>query len=143
MTLALNQAAKAYDSKEVPVGAVIVKNNHVIGMGRNMVISHNSVVSHAEIIAINKASHYLNNYRLIGCEIYVTLEPCHMCAKAIVDARIDRLYFGAFEPKTGAVQSIDQFLDRKDLNHMVTYCGGYMKNKSADLLRKFFKSKRA
>jgi tRNA(adenine34) deaminase len=142
MTLALNQAVKAFDSKEVPVGAVVIKNNHIIGMGRNMVISHNSVASHAEIIAINKASQYLNNYRLIGCEIYVTLEPCHMCAKAIVDARISSMYFGAPEPKTGAVQSIDHFLDRGDLNHQVSYSGNHMKRQSAELLKKFFQSRR-
>ena len=84
----------------------------------------------------------LKNYRLNDCEIYITLEPCHMCAKAIVDARISHLYFGALEPKTGAIKSIDQFLDRNDLNHRVSYSGGYMEKQSSDLLKSFFKSKR-
>ena len=95
-----------------------------------------------EINAINEASKFIKNYRLKGCDIYVTLEPCHMCAKAIVDARIDNLFFGAYEPKTGAIESIDQFLDRDDLNHKVLFSGGHMQRKSSDLLKKFFRSKR-
>ena len=142
MLQAICMANQAFLRDEVPVGAIVVKDGVIIGQGFNEVVTNNSVSCHAEINAINEAGKTIKNYRLLGCEIYVTLEPCHMCAKAIVDARIDRLYFGAFEPKTGAVQSIDQFLDRKDLNHIVKYCGGYMQNKSADLLKKFFKSKR-
>ena len=121
MTLAMNLAKLAFNKDEVPVGAVVVKDGIVIGQGYNKVISKNSVSCHAEILAINEASDLLKNYRLGGCEIYVTLEPCHMCAKAIVDARISNLYFGAHEPKTGAIKSIDQFFDRKDLNHRVSY----------------------
>lgn len=142
MLQAICMANQAFLRDEVPVGAIVVKDGVIIGHGFNEVVTNNSVSCHAEINAINEAGKTIENYRLLGCEIYVTLEPCHMCAKAIVDARIDRLYFGAFEPKTGAVQSIDQFLDRKDLNHVVKYCGGYMQNESADLLKKFFKSKR-
>ena len=110
--------------------------------GFNQVIEKNSVSSHAEINAINQASQFINNYRLNGCDLYVTLEPCHMCAKAIVDARINSLYFGANEPKTGSIESIDQFLDRDDLNHKVLYSGGHMKEQSSKLLKKFFYSKR-
>ena len=135
-------AHKAFHCHEVPVGSVVIKNGKIIGYGFNSVIANNSVSSHAEINAINEASKKLNNYRLSNCQIYVTLEPCHMCAKAIVDARIDHLYFGAFEPKTGAISSIDQFLDRGDLNHRTQYSGGYMQNQSSDLLKKFFKTKR-
>ena len=105
-------------------------------------IEKNSVSSHAEINAINQASQFINNYRLNGCDLYVTLEPCHMCTKAIVDARINSLYFGANEPKTGSIESIDQFLDRDDLNHKVLYSGGHMKEQSSNLLKKFFYSKR-
>ena len=142
MLLALNEAKNAYAANEVPVGAIISKGGKIIGRGFNQVIKNNSVSSHAEINAINEASQNIKNYRLNGCDIYVTLEPCHMCAKAIVDARISNLYFGATEPKTGAVQSIDRFLDRKDLNHKVSYSGGYNSNQSADLLKKFFQLKR-
>ena len=142
MSLAISMAEVAFQDEEVPVGAVVVCQGQVIGTGFNQVITNNSVSSHAEIEAINNASKTINNYRLINCEIYVTLEPCHMCAKAIVDARLDFLYFGASEPKTGAIKSIDQFLDRKDLNHRVSYSGGHMEKKSSELLRNFFQTKR-
>ena len=142
MKSALNQAEIAFKNDEVPVGAIIVKDKKIIGRGFNQVINTNSVSSHAEINAINNASKVLNNFRLNNCQIYVTLEPCHMCAKAIIDARIDSLYFGAHEPKTGAITSIDQFLDRDHLNHKVLFSGGHLQEQSSDLLRKFFKSKR-
>jgi len=142
MSQAIDEAKKAEKIDEVPVGAIIVKDNKVIGRGFNRVITDQSVVSHAEIIAINDASKFINNYRLIGCQIYVTLEPCHMCAKAIVDARLDNLFFGSMEPKTGAITSIDKFLDRKDLNHRVSYSGGHMEKESSELLKSFFQSKR-
>ncbi len=142
MKLAIEQAKKASLSNEVPVGAIIVKKNKVIGFGRNKVISKKSVSAHAEILAINRAAIFLKNYRLLDCEMYLTLEPCHMCAKAIVDARISNLYFGAYEPKTGSVSSIDNFLDKLHLNHTVSYCGGYMQDESAKLLKEFFDSKR-
>ena len=143
MSLALNEAEKAYQADEVPVGAVIVRGERVIGAGFNQVIQNKSVCSHAEIIAINNASQNIQNYRLIGCDIYVTLEPCHMCAKAIVDARISHLYFGAVEPKTGAVQSVDNFLDREHLNHKVNFSGGHDGESAAALLKKFFRLKRS
>jgi tRNA(adenine34) deaminase len=142
MAEAINLAKLAFNSDEVPVGAIVVNNGEIIGRGFNQVIEKNSVSSHAEINAINEASQFIKNYRLKGCDIFVTLEPCHMCAKAIVDARIDVLYFGANEPKTGSIESIDQFLDRKDLNHKVLYSGGHMKEQSSNLLKKFFQSKR-
>ena len=135
-------AKVAFENNEVPVGAIIVNNGKIIGRGFNQVIAENSISSHAEINAINQASKHIKNYRLKGCDIYVTLEPCHMCAKAIVDARIDSLYFGAYEPKTGAIESIDQFLDKDHLNHKVLYSGGHLHEQSSGLLRKFFKSKR-
>jgi tRNA(adenine34) deaminase len=142
MYKALEMAKIAFEQDEVPVGAIVVKDGKVIGRGSNKVIAKNSVSCHAEILAINNASQTLRNYRLINCELYVTLEPCHMCAKAIVDARIDFLYFGAMEKKTGAIQSIDKFLDRKDLNHMVRYSGGHMEQDSSELLKLFFQAKR-
>ncbi|MDA9660076.1 nucleoside deaminase [Pseudomonadota bacterium] len=142
MMEAIKMARLAFDKDEVPVGAVVVNNKKIIGRGFNQVITKNSVSSHAEINAINQASEFIKNYRLNGCDIYVTLEPCHMCAKAIVDARINSLYFGAYEPRTGAIKSIDQFFDREDLNHKVFFSGGYMQEQSSNLLKKFFQSKR-
>lgn len=142
MHLALDQAIKAYQLDEVPVGAIIVKNMEVIGTGYNKVISDKSVASHAEINAINNASHYLNNYRLNDCDMYVTLEPCHMCAKAILDARIKNLYFGALEPKTGAIVSIDSFFDKKHINHHVAFQYGVLKEESVNILQNFFRAKR-
>ena len=142
MALAIELAETAFKENEVPVGAIIVKDGMIIGKGFNQVISTNSVSSHAEIIAINNASQAINNYRLNECEIYVTLEPCHMCAKAIVDARIKNLYFAAPEPKTGSIISVDNFLDKKFLNHKVHYENGILQQKSTELLRNFFASKR-
>jgi len=142
MSEALNMADLAFKNNEVPVGAIIVKEGKIIGKGFNQVIQHHSVSSHAEINAIYDAGQTLQNYRLINCDLFVTLEPCHMCAKAIVDARINSLYFGAMEPKTGAIQSIDFFLDREDLNHKVKYSGGHIRKQSASLLKKFFQSRR-
>ena len=140
MQQALLLAQQAADMDEVPVGAVVVKDNKIIGRGFNQVIEKHSISSHAEINAINQASQFKKNYRLKNCDIYVTLEPCHMCAKAIVDARLSHLYYGAKEPKTGAIESIDKFLDREDINHHVVFSGGHMKDESSELLKKFFKS---
>lgn len=142
MSLALSMAKIAFKEGEVPVGAIVVHDGKVIGKGYNKVVTNNSVSSHAEILAINNASKAIQNYRLKNCSIYVTLEPCHMCAKAIIDARLDYLYFGAKEQKTGAIQSIDQFFDRDDLNHTVGFSGGHMAEESADLLKNFFQLRR-
>lgn len=142
MSEALRMAKLAFTKNEVPIGAIVVKDGQIIGKGFNQVINDNSVSSHAEIIAINDASQNIQNYRLNDCSIFVTLEPCHMCAKAIVDARIANLYFGAIEPKTGAVQSIDQFLDQTHLNHNVKYRGGFLEDSCASLLKEFFKIRR-
>ena len=142
MYLALDEAQKAFDLDEVPVGAIIVKNDTVVSASFNQVISQNSVASHAEMNAILLASQRLDNYRLIDCDIYVTLEPCHMCAKAIVDARLKNLFFGANEPKTGAIVSVDHFLDASHLNHKVNYSSGHLASDSVNLLKSFFRSKR-
>ena len=142
MVLALELAETAFKENEVPVGAVVVDDGMIIGKGFNRVINTNSVSSHAEIIAINNASQTINNYRLKGCDIYVTLEPCHMCAKAIVDARINQIIFAAAEPKTGSIISIDNLYDRQTFNHKVLYRHGLLEQESSDLLKDFFKSKR-
>ena len=142
MVEAMKMAKLAYNNDEVPVGAIIVKNEKIIGRGFNQVITKNSVSSHAEINAINQASKFTNNYRLNGCDIYVTLEPCHMCAKAIVDARIDNVYFATLEPKTGSIVSVDNFFDKKFLNHRVNYVSGLMQDESSRLLKDFFRMRR-
>ena len=142
MQLAINQAKQAIASNEVPVGAIVVKDNKVIGAGFNSVIRDHSVAAHAEINAINAACKAIKNYRLVNCDLYVTLEPCHMCAKAIVDARIDNVYFAAFEPKTGSIVSVDNFFDKKFLNHRVNYASGLMQDESSSLLKDFFRARR-
>lgn len=142
MSIALDEARKAFFLNEVPVGAVIVQDGVCIAKGHNLVIADQSVSSHAEIIAIQLASIALKNYRLIDCDLYVTLEPCHMCAKAIVDARIKHLYFGCSEPKSGAIESVDRFLNKDFLNHTTKFTGGICAQESAELLKKFFFDKR-
>ncbi len=142
MSFAISMAKEAYENNEVPVGAIIVKDQKIIGSGSNSVIADCSVAGHAEINAIKAASLFLNNYRLVNCDIYVTLEPCHMCSRAIVDARIKNLFFGATEPKTGAIVSVDSFLDSEHLNHRVNYNYGILEKESQLLLKSFFKDKR-
>ena len=142
MMHAINLAKIAFNENEVPVGAIVVKDGEIIGKGFNQVISKNSIVSHAEINAINDASETLKNYRLNNCDMYVTLEPCHMCAKAIVDARMNHVYFAAREPKTGAIESIDKFFEKSHLNHKVNSSGGYLEGESSKLLKEFFHSRR-
>jgi tRNA(adenine34) deaminase len=142
MKRAIDLAKECINDQEVPVGAVIVKHGKIIGEGKNRVIRENDVTSHAEINAIRNASKNIKNYRLNKCSMYVTLEPCHMCAKAIVDARLDSLIFASSEPKTGSVISIDNFLDKKELNHKIKYCHGLLDDESSSLLKDFFISKR-
>jgi len=142
MSLAIQEAKKAFASNEVPVGAIIVQEDKIIGKGRNRVIANLNVTSHAEIEAIIDASKKVQNYRLNKSIIYVSLEPCHMCVKAIIDARIDEIVFAAPEPKTGSIISIDNLLDRISFNHKVSYRHGLMKEESSKLLKDFFKNRR-
>lgn len=142
MNLAIAEAKISYSKNEVPVGAIIVRNNEVIGKGYNSVIRNKDVSSHAEIVAIKNASKFIGNYRLCDTTMYTTLEPCHMCAKAIVDARINQIIFAAAEPKTGSIISIDNLYDRQTFNHKVLYRHGLLEHESSELLKDFFKSKR-
>jgi len=142
MSLAIHEAEKAFASKEVPVGAIVVQEDKIIGKGRNRVIANQNVTSHAEIEAIIDASKKVQNYRLNNSTIYISLEPCHMCVKAIIDARIDEIVFAAPEPKTGSIISIDNLLDRISFNHKVSYRHGLMKEESSKLLKDFFKNRR-
>lgn len=142
MERAIELAKECFDEGEVPVGAVIVKDEKIIGEGKNKVIFENDVTSHAEINAIRDASKTIQNYRLNDCSMYVTLEPCHMCAKAAVDARMSSVIFAASEPKTGSIISIDNFFDKKELNHNPVYQHGLLKDESSKLLKDFFRLRR-
>jgi len=142
MERAIELAKECFDDGEVPVGAVIVQNETIIGEGKNKVILENDVTSHAEINAIRAASKKIKNYRLNDCSMYVSLEPCHMCAKAAVDARMSSVIFAASEPKTGSLISIDNFFDKKELNHNPTYQHGLLKDESSKLLKDFFRLRR-
>ena len=143
MALALAQAAKAAQLGEVPVGAVVVLDNEVIAEACNQQITLNDPSAHAEVLALRSAAAALENYRLPGCELFVTLEPCTMCCGAMIHARVSRLVFGAREPKAGAVASTASVLDNASLNHRVAWSDGLGADESANLLRAFFKARRA
>ncbi len=142
MQSALIKAKESFNHGEVPVGAVVVKDGEIIGEGRNNVISDQDVTSHAEINAIRAASNTIKNYRLNKCSIFITLEPCHMCAKAIIDARLESIIFATKEPKTGSIVSVDNFFDKEYLNHSVKYKFGLFEKEAADLLKNFFMFRR-
>lgn len=138
MQLAYYQAQKAFDIMEVPVGAVIVKDDKVIGAGYNKKETYKSPISHAEIEAIQVACKNTNDWRLNGASLYVTAEPCIMCAGAILHARIDKVYFGVKEPKFGGVVSIANIFDINKMNHRVEYFSGLMSDEINQLMKSFF-----
>jgi tRNA(adenine34) deaminase len=142
MKEAIKLAKKAAALDEVPVGCVIVKDGKIIAKGYNKKEQTNNAVRHAEIEAITKASKKLGNWYLENCDLYVTLEPCPMCAGAMLNARISNLYFGALEPKSGACGSVIDLLSNKSFNHKVNFLGGIMEEECALLLTTFFKNKR-
>lgn len=141
MEAALKEAVKAYNKGDVPVGAVIVKNNKIIARAHNKKEKNNISVYHAEILAIIKACKKLKTWRLDDCELYVTLEPCLMCAGAILQSRISKIYFSTKNEKFGYVSSIDTILNSKN-NHKVEINEGIYKEKSQKMLIDFFKNKR-
>ena len=141
MSLAYNQAQKAFKEDEVPVGCVIVKDNKVIARAHNKKERKNSAVFHAEIECINKATKRLNNWNLTGCDMYVTLEPCMMCTGAIINSRIDNIYFGCKDPKGGALVSNIKLNKIKNLNHYPNIKELYSEECSL-ILKEFFKKKR-
>ena len=141
MSLAYNQAQKAFKEDEVPVGCVIVKDNKVIARAHNKKERKNSAVFHAEIECINKATKKLNNWNLTGCDMYVTLEPCMMCTGAIINSRIDNIYFGCKDPKGGALVSNIKLNKTKNLNHYPNIKELYSEECSL-ILKEFFKKKR-
>ena len=142
MKEALKEAKRAFELKEVPVGCVIVKDDEIISRAHNLVESLQNPLKHAELIAIEKASEKLKSWRLIDCELYVTLEPCAMCASAMVYSRIKKVYFGAYDIKRGFVGSVDNILLRPELNHRVLFEGGILKEESLNLMQNFFKDLR-
>ena len=142
MSQALKEAEKAFDSDEVPVGAVIVHEGKVIARAHNQIKLLKDPTAHAEMIAITQAASYLANERLINTTIYVTIEPCSMCAGALVLARVKRLVYGACDPRTGACGSVVNIVDNKKLNHRIKTEKGVLEKECAWLLKEFFKKKR-
>jgi len=142
MRLALDQAQNAWALGEVPVGAVVVKDGQVIATGFNQPIGTHDPTAHAEIMALRAAATILGNYRLPGCELYVTLEPCAMCSGAMIHARLSRVVFGASDPKTGACGSIVNLFEQNQLNHHTQLTGGVMAQECGALLKEFFTERR-
>src|SRR6185295_5954681 len=142
MSAALVLAVAASEQGEVPVGAVVVKGGRIIGAGSNGPISHRDPSAHAEILALRAAASALENYRLTNCTLYVTLEPCAMCAGAIQHARISRLVFGASDPKTGACGSVVNLFAEPLLNHHTQVQGGLLAKDCGELLSTFFRQRR-
>ena len=135
-------AQRALDLGEVPVGAVIVREGKIVGAGCNRNINDNDPTAHAEVIALREAGKNLGNHRLEACDLFVTIEPCAMCAGAIVHARLRRVVYGADDPKAGAVHSVMQVLNHPALNHRLEVRGGVLAGRSAELLQEFFRSRR-
>jgi tRNA(adenine34) deaminase len=142
MQVALGLAEEAATHDEVPVGAVVVRENQIIGRGFNQPISGHDPTAHAEIMALRDAAQTLGNYRLPGCTLVVTVEPCTMCAGALVHARIEQLIFGAREPRAGAVCSSSRVLDNPGLNHKVTVIEGVLEKECKALMSAFFQERR-
>ena len=142
MAMALDLANEAAAIGEVPVGALIVRDGEIIGRGHNRMISKNDPTAHAEINALRDAAQNVGNYRLVDCALYVTLEPCAMCAGAIMHARIERVIFGAADPKTGACGSVVDLFSEARLNHHAEVTGGILNEECAQQLKQFFAARR-
>ena len=142
MSFALEQAKKAEQEGEVPVGAILVQNGLIIARAHNQPISRNDPTAHAEIQLLREAGEKLKNYRLTGTSLFVTLEPCAMCLGAIMHARVERIVFGAHDPKTGVCGSSENLIDANCFNHKINLVSGVLENESKQLLKKFFISRR-
>ena len=142
MREALKEAVKAFESDEVPVGAIITHKGEIIGRAHNQIKTLKDPTAHAEIIAITQAANFLQSERLIDCVMYSTLEPCSMCAGAMVLSRIKSLIYAAKDPKTGAHDSVFKILNNKKLNHRVKVKSGILKQEAGSLMKGFFKTKR-
>lgn len=141
MRVAMEEARKSSANGEVPVGAVVVFENMVLSKAHNETVQRDDPTAHAEIMAIRKACEIKKNYRIPGCDLYVTLEPCAMCLGTVIQARIRKLVFGAYDPKSGAVESIMKFPFDK-MNHRVEIKGGVLAEECGNILKDFFKGKR-
>jgi tRNA(adenine34) deaminase len=139
---ALDEAGLAAEAGEVPIAAVIVRDGAILARGQNRVLRDADPTAHAEIVALRAAGAALNNYRLNGCSLYVTLEPCSMCAGAMIHARIDRLVYAASDPKAGACGSVLSVLNHPQLNHQMQVEAGVMADEAGEMLRSFFRQRR-
>ena len=142
MEEALRCAQRALEAGDVPVGAVVVREGRIVGRGWNRNISDSDPTAHAEVIALREAGASVGNHRLEGCELFVTIEPCAMCAGAMVHARIQRLVYGADDPKAGAVRSVMQVLNHPQLNHKIEVRSGVLAGRGAEVLQSFFRNRR-
>jgi tRNA(adenine34) deaminase len=142
MQAALDEARLAAEAGEVPIGAVVVCEGEIVARGQNRVLRDLDPTAHAEIVAMRAAAAALGNYRLLGCTLYVTLEPCAMCAGAMIHARLDRLVFAAADPKAGAAGSVLSVLNHPQLNHQMQVEQGILEDEAAELLRSFFRERR-
>ena len=142
MAAALSEARAAGEAGEVPIGAIVLRQGTVIGRGNNRTLRDNDATTHAEMVAIREASRSVGSWRLEGCTLVVTVEPCAMCAGAIVLARLDRVIFGAWDDKAGMVGSLGDLVRHPKLNHQAEVLGGVRAEESAELLRQFFKARR-
>jgi tRNA(adenine34) deaminase len=142
MQAALAQARLAAEAGEVPIGAIVLHDGEIIATGQNRVLRDLDPTAHAEVVAMRAAATALGNYRLLGCTLYVTLEPCAMCAGAMIHARLDRLVFAAADPKAGAAGSVLSVLNHPQLNHQMQVEQGIAAEESAELLRSFFRERR-
>lgn len=142
MREALREAKNAFEKDEVPVGAVIVYKNKVIARSHNQIRTLKDPSAHAEMIAITQAASFLGNERLLDCTVYVTIEPCSMCAGALVLARVKRIIYGADDPKTGACGSVLNIASHKRLNHRIKVTRGVLKEECSKILQEFFRNKR-
>lgn len=143
MKVALKEAKKSLETEDVPVGAIVVKDGQIISKGHNEVEKRKDPTAHAETIAIRKAIKKLGNKHLLDCVIFSTLEPCPMCAGAMVLARVNKLVFAAYDPKSGAAGSVINIIQNANLNHRIDFVGGILEQESAKLLRDFFQRLRA
>jgi tRNA(adenine34) deaminase len=142
MRAALAEARAAAEAGEVPIGAVAVIDGAIVGRGQNHVLRDVDPTAHAEIVAMRAAAQATQNYRLVDCELYVTLEPCAMCAGAMMHARLSRLVYGAADPKAGAAGSVLEVLNHSRLNHQINVTAGVLAEQCAELLREFFRERR-
>ena len=142
MEEALRAARRALETGEVPVGAIVVFEGRIVGQGYNRNLTDNDPTAHAEVVALRQAGRSLGNHRLGDCELFATIEPCAMCAGALLHARIRRLVYGADDPKAGAVHSVLQVINHPGANHQMAVRGGVLAGRSAELLQEFFRKRR-